>query len=328
MEIRAFGPDDSAEVAEWLRLVDAITAADTPWVQPHTLRMGVARFRQGWDGEPESPYLLRVGGAVVGWASVATSEYDNRDLAFLAVGVHPDHRRRGYGSLLLKHLVGEAGDRGRTRLVADAWESTASAAFAARYAFEARLAAINRRLHLEDVDWSEVDKRYADALPHAADYVLERWPVPTPEERLEALAAMAGSINDAPLDDLDYEDEVFNAERMRGYETAAAAHGLRLYRLVARHVPTGELVGQSVVGVLEEDSTWGAQHDTTVTRPHRGHRLGLLLKVEMLRWLAESEPALERIDTWNAESNAPMIGVNDALGFRVMGREWAYQRAL
>ena len=46
----------------------------------------------------------------------------------------------------------------------------------------------------------------------------------------------------------------------------------------------------------------------------------------MLRWLAEIEPQLETLDTWNAESNDHMIGVNERLGYRVMGRELQFQR--
>ena len=59
---------------------------------------------------------------------------------------------------------------------------------------------------------------------------------------------------------------------------------------------------------------------------HRGHRLGLLLKSDMLRWLAEVEPALETIDTWNQESNDFMISVNERLGYEVLGRELQFQR--
>lgn len=68
------------------------------------------------------------------------------------------------------------------------------------------------------------------------------------------------------------------------------------------------------------------QHDTSVVAAHRGHRLGLLLKLEMLRGLAEAEPQLREIDTWNAESNDHMIGVDELLGHRIMGRVLDFQR--
>ena len=55
---------------------------------------------------------------------------------------------------------------------------------------------------------------------------------------------------------------------------------------------------------------------------------GLLLKAEMVLWLAEVEPQVETVDTWNAESNTYMIAVNERLGYRVLGREMQYQRRL
>ena len=54
--------------------------------------------------------------------------------------------------------------------------------------------------------------------------------------------------------------------------------------------------------------------------PHRGHRLGLLVKVAMLEWLAEREPQLTRIVTGNADGNEHMIAINDELGYTVLDR--------
>ena len=34
------------------------------------------------------------------------------------------------------------------------------------------------------------------------------------------------------------------------------------------------------------------------------------------------------IDTFNAESNDHMVGVNDAIGYRIMGRELEFQKSL
>ena len=62
---------------------------------------------------------------------------------------------------------------------------------------------------------------------------------------------------------------------------------------------------------------WAFQDITAVTRPHRGHRLGLHVKVAMLEWLAEAEPQVRRIVTYNAVDNKHMIAVNDEPGHRV-----------
>jgi hypothetical protein len=106
------------------------------------------------------------------------------------------------------------------------------------------------------------------------------------------------------------------------------ARGHRLHRVLARHRATGALAGHTVVLVDEERPALGVQHDTAVAAAHRGHRLGVLLKTEMQRWLRGSEPQLAQITTFNAESNDHMIGVNELLGYRVLGRELELQKRL
>lgn len=328
MDITRFGPDDVAALKEWTDLHNAVSKVDSPWEHEQTLLRSEARFRYGWDGEPSVPFLGHVDGQLVASGTYAISEYDNLHLAWLGIVVHPDHRRRGHGSTVLAFLEDEARRLGRTSAGIGGWESDAVRGFAAKHGYEKKHQAINRRQYLADVDRAELQKRYDEALTHATDYVLERRPLPTPEEDLADFAEMASAINDAPTDDLDIEDEVFSAERMKAYEDACAFRQERAYRVVARHVPSGQLAGQTVVVVDSNNPTVGDQHDTSVVGAHRGHRLGLLLKGEMLLWLAEEEPQLEEIDTYNAESNDHMIGVNELLGYRVMGRELAYQKSL
>ena len=59
------------------------------------------------------------------------------------------------------------------------------------------------------------------------------------------------------------------------------------------------------------------QGDTAVARAHRGHRLGLLLKIDMMHWLAEAEPQFEVVETWNNADNGFMISVNESIGYRL-----------
>ena len=328
MEIVPFGPDDTDALAAWTELVNAVDEVDAPWQRPTSLQGAAARWRHGYDGEPGTPYLARVDGEVIGWAGYEASDYDNLHLGWVDLAVHPKHRRQGHGSALLAAMEDELRRLGRTTVAGGAWDQEAFDAFARHHGYVCKATEMNRRQVLADIDWPALDRRCAEALPYAADYVLERRLGPTPDDELDALAQMASSINDAPTDDLDCEDEVFNAARMRDYESSVAAHGNELYRVVARHLPTGELAGQTVVAVSRIQPGWGAQHDTSVVREHRGHRLGLLLKADMLRWLREAEAGLASITTWNAESNDQMIGVNEILGYVVLGRARVYQRAL
>ncbi len=267
---------------------------------------------------------------MVGFASLSTSERDNLHLGWLNVEIHPDHRRLGHGSAAVEGLIEQARELGRTSVGIAGWDGDVTRAFAKRHGFELGSVAVNRRQTLAEIDWTDVERRLEETRPHAEDYELVRRTAETPDDELAALAEMTAAINDAPTDDLDIEDEVFTPDRIRAYETAQLARSLDggFHRLYARHRDTGELAGQTVVAVDADEPQLGEQHDTSVVRSHRGHRLGLLLKAEMMLWLREAQPQLESVDTWNAESNDFMIGVNELLGYRIMGRELAFQKTV
>ncbi len=326
MDLREFTADDVESIRLAVRIENAHHAADCPWQNPLTPYRQEMQMRHGWDGEVGRYFLAYDAETPVGLASLNTSEWDNRDLAWLGVVVDPEHRRKGYGTRMLDQLLASSRDAGRSLAGADGWESPGGEAFARATGFEKRSQAINRRMLLTEIDLADVRRLRDQAAQAAGAYELVRVAGRTPDDLVDAVAEMTGAINDAPTDDLEYEDEQYPPERIRSYENAVEKSGFRLYRLLARHRETGALGGHTVVVVDTEQPANADQHDTSVVRDHRGHRLGLLLKTEMVLWLVETEPQLMSVDTWNTESNAHMIGVNEALGYRVMGREVQYQR--
>ncbi len=62
--------------------------------------------------------------------------------------------------------------------------------------------------------------------------------------------------------------------------------------------------------------TW--QWGTLVDREHRGHRLGMAVKVANLRELQRAHPERETVGTGNDATNSYMVGINEELGFRVV----------
>ncbi|MGH3249865.1 MAG: hypothetical protein ACRDOI_27205, partial [Trebonia sp.] len=159
----------------------------------------------------------------------------------------------------------------------------------------------------------------AAAAGAAAGYSLVSWAGPTPAEYLGQLATAMNAYADAPQDE-GVEVGVWDAERVRERGNAAfEATGMRNYTVGAVRDATGELAAMTEISVDPDTPRWGHQGLTAVTRPHRGHRLGLLVKLAMMDWLAASEPRLEWIETGNASDNGHMIAVNEALGFAVRG---------
>jgi RimJ/RimL family protein N-acetyltransferase len=326
MELVEFGLDDRGHLEAFVALRRAIDAVDCPWEPAWTAYRQAAYMQHSWEGEPGRWFVAYDGDEPVGTATIDVSDYDNLELAWLSVRIAPDRRRRGHGRAVLEQLESLAREMGRPLLGINGWDTPATRGFAAATGYQRKSAEIRRRQVVAEAP----DPRTVrdEALEHARDYELLRFEGHAPDDLLPGLVELTAAINDAPVDDLEWEDEIYSPERVRAYERAQIESGYRFRRIVARHRPTGELAGHTVVVVDGERPGIAEQHDTSVVRTHRGHRLGLLLKAEMLLWLAGCEPQLERIFTNNAESNRHMIAVNERLGYRPMGRDLEFQRRI
>ena len=118
---------------------------------------------------------------------------------------------------------------------------------------------------------------------------------------------------------------MWDAARVRATERRQRLQGVRALTVTARHDASGELVGLTLIEIGQEYPEWGFQALTAVRRDHRGHRLGLRLKLAMLERLARQEPQMKRIVTSNGETNGHMISINETLGYYLLGqpaRSW------
>jgi len=316
---------DQADIDGAVAVVEAARSVDFPHWPPNTRSSFAARLRYGWDGDPSQIAVHGDGsGRVVGVLEVSLPTWDNTHLGFVEVTVDPLLRRRGLGRRLFEAGVEQVRASQRDLVLSSSFFDSAGASFLDAMGLKRATEEAERRLDLLALDHARLNAEYATAERRAAGYELVRMPDRVPDHLMADVVRMTASINDAPTGDLEVEDEVFSPERIRAFETAQLGHGRRLYRLVARSLETNELAGHTMVAVEREQPWWGWQFDTTVVPPHRGHRLGLLLKISMLRWLAEAEPQLRTLDTWNATSNSYMVNVNEVLGYRVVahGGEW------
>ncbi len=320
MPLLRVSPDDLDQVAAVADILNAGQLVDDPDAYPTIVAELASEIRYGWDLEPDEHFLYYPDGAGLPVAALAINlpRRDNRQLCWLRLVVHPDHRRRGHGSTVMAEVLRMAEQAGRTILWVETVEEDAGARkFCERFGFSYASHDARRRQVLAEVDQDAVQRMWAEAETAAADYRLERLLPPVPEETLQEMIEVTAAINDAPMGDLTFEDEVFDLERMRDIEAAREGRGDQGYRVIARHRETGEVGGHTNVVISRHRRQVGYQADTAVARQHRGHRLGLLVKIDMMRWLAEAEPQLEVVETWNNADNQFMIRVNEALGYRL-----------
>ena len=269
------------------------------------------------EGPDEAVWLAYADGELVGYAALSLNRFANLDGAKVLGAVHPDHRRRGIGRALA--TAAEAATD-RPRLRAPAWVGTAGEHAVPALGYVRSHSHHVRRLNLYDLPSPEL---VAAADEATRDYDVERIAGPCPDELLGDMKVLRETMNDAPEPG---EPETFPPDRIRSEEESLARGHLTAYTVVARHRASGEPAGLSFVCVHELRPLIAAQEDTSVVRGHRGHRLGLRMKLDVLDWLRAERPDVESVDTWNAPENAPMIAINDALGCRVVAETIRFTR--
>ena len=262
-----------------------------------------------------------LGASVLGLGYTET----NRNMASLDVYVRKEVRRQGIARALLRPAVARAAEDGWDLLngggITDADASTFSEAMGA----ERKITERKSRMVLADVDRSMLEDWVARAKERAEGYSLLAWDAPVPDEYLDKFVALTMVMNTAPRDDLEMEDWVHTPERHREMEQRAVDQGSSWWTLVVRHDESDELVGYTefVFPPHAPEAAW--QEATAVDPTHRDKGLGRWLKATNCLRLLDEKPAVRYVDTWNAFSNAPMLGINIAMGFEVVKSFSEYQ---
>jgi GNAT superfamily N-acetyltransferase len=322
MEISRIAGDDSTAIEDWFQLQLA-WSEEMPGDPGPCRTFHRASLTLPWPDEQDQAYLATVDGVPVGYCKATVHLVDNRDVLGCELVVHPDHRHRGYGTALLQQLIAVAGESGCTRLLIEMPMDGAGAPWARARGARPVMEEMHRRLDLTTVDSAAQDALLVQARSYATGYSLLQWTSPMPEEHLAGCAVLEGKMStDMPLDDLAWEPETYDAERMRRRDAMIMGRGMRQYTSVARHDATGELVGSTTLTRLATLPHEIDQWETIVLDEHRGHRLGLLLKIENLRYAQREEAQLRYVHTVNSDSNAPMLRINLALGFEPV-RAWS-----
>lgn len=323
------GSDEA--ISAWVAVQQACRLADAP----DTALPSAARVRgdleHPWPGTRIDQWAARLAGRTIGVLTIGMRLTDNTDVTVIReLRVHPDHRRRGIGTLLWRHAIAQSRATGRYRLLVETTrtidcEVEPGELFVTRMGAKRVTRETGRRLAVDQLDDADLRRRLADAEAASTDYSLLQWVGGTPADHVDGMAMLAARMTtDVPLDDLDWEPEAWDAERVQARDAVMAARGNRSYTTAARHDPTGELAGYTVLDFLAGNDEYGWQQDTLVLPAHRGRRLGLRLKVENLSHVRSHEPNLRFVDTRNADANDHMIAINEALGFRPVKRhsEW------
>jgi RimJ/RimL family protein N-acetyltransferase len=250
-------------------------------------------------------------GTAVGGATIELPLRDNARFGYIEMFTAPEHRRRGHGSAVLDALedIGRGADRSILWGTA-VWElaavDPASQAFAESAGFRLDIMDAMRELALPAT---------LPALEVADGYTLHTWRGTCPDRWVPGYTDLRQLINEeAPSGDAALENEFWDVARTRAEEAMWAEQG-RTPQVSIAVSEDGDVVGHTQL-LFSAGSPNVFQWDTLVLPSHRGHGLGLALKVRTMQAAADLLEGSRRIITYNAAGNDAMIRVNEALGFR------------
>jgi GNAT superfamily N-acetyltransferase len=291
---------------------------DDPNVPPPSLGRLRGWLTHGFPDEPPRCFCATTdSGSPLGYYALDLPQRENRHNAFINLLVGVGSRRSGIGTAMLAHAADQAKAGERGTLLSGARVGGPGNGFATAVGAKSGMKDARRILDVGPNLHARLPELRKDAESHSSGYVLHRWIGATPEFLVAGACQLNEAMADAPHDE-GVQPIEWDRARLRAAEQISVIQGTREYSVAAIQDSTGEMAALTQVTVDPADAPgWAHQQLTAVTRAHRGHRLGMLLKVAMLEWLATAEPQIRQIVTFNAVPNEHMIAVNEALGHRV-----------
>jgi GNAT superfamily N-acetyltransferase len=311
------------EIDEFHELQRAASLSDHPAAPPPTRETVLLRIRDpDVDLGERLLWTARADGRLVGLALAQLPVDGNEHLGVVRLLVHPQLRRRGIGSTLLRVAAAALRERGRQVVeILQVETNSPGARFAAALGFRTV-----QTLVFQSLELSEVDPAIWDVEPPAG-YRLVRWTGHAPDELVESYARARRAMADAPPGESAFRIPDWTVERVRRMEAGYREHGIERRVVVAVHAE-GDVVGVTELDLQPLRPDMAAQRDTAVLAAHRGHGLGQAMKAAMLRWITADRPGLKRVWTSTAAANHHMADVNHRLGFATVRRHSVVSREL
>ncbi|MHA2308653.1 MAG: GNAT family N-acetyltransferase [Candidatus Heimdallarchaeaceae archaeon] len=239
----------------------------------------------------------------------------NKHLMQYDIALLPEYRRKGIGTRALK-MLHEFAIKNEKSIVISGSEERDGKAFLKAIGAQTVLSGVENRLNYADVDWNMIEEWEKEGPNRSPETKLEFF-YSIPDEIIEPYSKVyTETLNQQPLGDLDVKDIIYTPESLREMEKRRKELG-RTHLTYITVEPNGEISGLTEMLYRPERENMIVQLLTGVKQDHRGRGLGKWLKAVMMLRIRKEFPSVSIITTDNATTNAPMLSINDRLGFKV-----------
>ena len=291
--IRDFRDDDAGAVVALLREVEP-TYVGTVTTRLHGRRSLPPRAHLG-------EWVAEEGGRIVGFASASLSwETSEPGVGEFRLSVVPSARRRGIGSALYERVSAHL--RAVDARTAGSWAQPEGVPFLERRGHEHRRSSRQSALDLRTADLSHLRTLEEQKASEGFRVVAFREVVGRPRDLYELdVVTVRDEPSDYPIDAIDYDEWL----RTLFEHPSIDRDGSRV-------VAAGDrLVAWALIGT---DGEGRAVNSFTGTHPDfRGRGLARLGKLAVAAWARDQ--GVRVIFTGNDESNAPMLAINERMGY-------------
>ena len=241
------------------------------------------------------------------------------------VKVAKPFRRQGIALYLLRRLLDTAMALGKDTIQAEV-DHPAGKDFCTALTGELVHEETRHRMYMEEADWEVAQewlKKGKERFPETTFEFFRE----CPDGDIDAFCqTYTEIINERPTGEMD-QTIITTPDSRQVEEQNMKKKGIEWYTMISRE-PGGEISALTDIMYNPKEPHKIVQYFTGVSARHRRKGLAKRIKAEMLFKVEEQFPDVEYITTTMAPDNAPMMAINEQLGFQSRQTTDMYQWAL